>query len=266
MKAHCIVKVFRIGGYDKDDDIVICLFQFVSHINTIHTRHFNIQKKNILAACVCQQRLSLRKADYFRTFQTVFLKITSDVLPKLFCRQSIIINPNELEEYRDTEAIKAEYPELKDVWENDDAYTDEETAEIFYNNIDIINKYTNMIHFKTRYVFIKCRITNTSDKEMDVYMSNISFILSSPDKEKSLTHDNDMCYFDASSHTQGDDRVHNFFAYTFQPGETLNCTIGFPVKEEIENQEYYFGINNQGDNPVKGNCVIKLYDLEKTEK
>lgn len=175
-------------------------------------------------------------------------------------------DPNELEEYRDTEAIKAECPELRDAWENNDAYTDEEVAEIFYNNIDIINKYTNMIHFKTRYVFIKCRITNTSDKEMAVYMSQICFILSSPDKEKSLAHDNDMCYFDASSHTQGDDRVHNFFAYTFQPGETLDCTIGFPVKEEIENQEYYFGIDNQGDNPVKGNCVIKLYDLEKTEK
>lgn len=56
------------------------------------------------------------------------------------------------------------------------------------------------------------------------------------------------------------------FGQYFHPGETLNCTIGFPVKEEMENQEYYFGINNQEDNPVKGNCVIKLYDLEKTEK
>lgn len=172
-------------------------------------------------------------------------------------------DPNELEEYRDMEAIKAECPELKEAWENDDAYTNEEVAEIFHNNIDIINKYTNMVHLKTRYFFINCQITNTSDEEKDVYMNEIRFILSSPDQEQSLAHDN-ICYFDASSHTQGDDRIHEFFVYTLQPGETLNCTIGFPAKEEIEDQEYYFGMVYQESNPVKSKSVIRLSGLEET--
>lgn len=179
-------------------------------------------------------------------------------------------DPNELEEYRDTDAIKAESPELKDLWENNDKYTNEEAAEIFYANIDIINKYTNMVHFKTRYVFINCQITNTSDKERELCINELHFILSSPDMEQFVTHDS-ICYFDKASHTQSDDRIHNFFFYTLQPDETLNCTIGFSAKDEIENQEYYFGFTDwqmeeEGMNPVKGKYIVKLSDLEEKEK
>ncbi len=179
-------------------------------------------------------------------------------------------NPNELEEYRDIEAIKAESPELKDLWENNDKYTNEESAEIFNNNIAIINKYTGMVHIKTHYVFINCHLTNTSDKARNVYMNEMRFVLSAPDMEQFRIHDS-MCYFDAATHTQGDDRVHSFFCYTLQPGETLNCIIGFQAKEEIDNQQYYFGFTDgqmeeRGENPIRGKYMIKLSDLEETGK
>lgn len=179
-------------------------------------------------------------------------------------------DPNELEEYRDIEAIKAESPELKDLWENNDKYTNEESAEIYNNNIDIVNKYTGMVHIKTHYVFINCQLTNTSDKERNVYLNEMHFVLSTPDMEQFITHDS-MCYFDAATHTQGDDRVHKFFCYTLQPGETLNCTLGFKVKEEIDNQEYYFGFTDwqmveKGMNPAQGKYIIKLSDLEEGGK
>jgi len=178
-------------------------------------------------------------------------------------------DPNELEEYIDYDAIKAECPELKEMWETD-KYTFEETIEIFNNNIDIVNKHTSMVHFKTRYIFINCQITNTSDKVRDVYMNEIRCILSSPDMEQYVYNDN-MCYFDAPVYTQGEDREHSFFCYSLQPGETLDCTVGFAVKDEIENPEYYFGfidmqLEMDGINPVKGKYVIKLSDLEEAEK
>lgn len=179
-------------------------------------------------------------------------------------------DPNELEEYRDMEAIKAESPELKDLWENNDKYTNEEAAEIFNKNIEIVNKYTGMVHIKTHYVFINCHLTNTSDQERNVYMNEMRFVLSAPDMKQFRTHDS-MCYFDAATNTQGDDRVHSFFCYTLQPGETLNCIIGFQVKEEIDDQQYYFGFTDgqmeeKGINPIQGKYMIKLSDLEEAGK
>lgn len=179
-------------------------------------------------------------------------------------------DPNELEEYRDIEAIKAESPELKELWENNAKYTNEESADIYNKNIDIVNKYTGMVHVKTHYVFINCQLTNTSDKERNVYMNEMRFVCSTPDMEQFRAHDS-MCYFDAATHTQGDDRVHSFFCYTLQPGEILNCIIGFKVKEEIDNQEYYFGFTDwqmeeKGINPIQGKYIIKLTDLEEVGK
>lgn len=177
-------------------------------------------------------------------------------------------DPNELEEYRDIEAIKAESPQLKDLWENNDKYTNEQSVKIFNDNLEIINKYTGMVHIKTYYVFINCHLTNTSNQTKNGYMNEIRFVLSSPDMEQFRIHDS-MCYFDAATHTQGEDREHNFFCYTLQPGETLDCIIGFQVKEEIDNQQYYFGFTDeqmeeQGKNLIQGKYMIKLSDLTET--
>ena len=127
-----------------------------------------------------------------------------------------------------------------------------------------------MVHFKTHYVFLNYQVTNTSEKERDVYMSDIRIIVSSPDMEQ-YTYNDNSCYFDAPVYTQGEDREHSFFCRPLQPGETLDCTIGYAVKDEIEDQEYYLGfidtqLESDGINPAKGKYVIKLSDLKEAEK
>lgn len=181
-----------------------------------------------------------------------------------------IDDPEELDFYMDYEAVKAESPELKELWENIDRYTSEKSAAIIEKNKDIIEKYTSMVHLEKRYMFLPCRLTNTATQERKVRLNEIRVVISSSDGGQFRTHDS-LCYFDTTCHTEGDDRAHNFSLYTLQPNETLDCTIGFWIKDEIDNPECYFGITDlqleaECRNPRVGKYMIKLSDLKEVEK
>ncbi len=143
------------------------------------------------------------------------------------------------EEVIDYERAEKECPELRDIWaeDADDRYTYEEIADIYNKHI---GEYTSMQHLKTRYLFVKCRIRNLRDKSIEESVS-MDYGTVSGDGKDYAYHDGGI-YFDKPMHVEGEDRSHSFFYYTFEPGETLECTFGMEIKQEFgEDEEYYIG-------------------------
>ncbi len=150
-----------------------------------------------------------------------------------------------VEEYIDYEAIKEVCPELRDLWENEANYTMEETKEIYNRNKDVIEQYTTMQHPVTRYFFVNCRITNLSEKRNEVCLALDTFVAS--DNSEYLAMHEYSVYFDKAVNTTGEDRENRFFWYTLEDGEVLECTLGYEIKEEWdENEEYYIGVQSPG--------------------
>ncbi len=145
-----------------------------------------------------------------------------------------------LEEYVDYETIKKVCPELRNLWESDD-YTIEEEKEIYERNLDVIDQYTTMEHPKTKYFFVKCRITNLSEKIHEASVALDTFI--SSDQSEYLAMHECAVYFDRAVYTTGEDREKSFFWYTFEQEEVLECVIGYEIKEEWNADEiYYLGV------------------------
>lgn len=145
------------------------------------------------------------------------------------------------EEVIDYERAEKECPELRDIWDKDnsDKYTDDEIVEI-YNKY--IGEYTSMQHIKTKYLFLKCRITNLRDKSVEEALYLQHGIVSG-DGKKFIYSDRNV-YFDKSQHTEETEgeREHHFFFYNFKPGETLECTLGVEIRQKYDgDEEYYIG-------------------------
>lgn len=176
-------------------------------------------------------------------------------------------DPDMMEEYQDTEAIMEQCPELKDLWENSESYSVEETKEIYNSHLDVIEANTSMVHSDRHYVFVKVRVTNPWNRSVSQYLSELECVISSKDKEQYGTRTDTMCYFDQSRHTEGEDRIHSFFLYEFEPNETIECTLGFAVRDEVENPDYYIGfvdteLQNEGMNPTLGKYMVNLGNIE----
>lgn len=149
-----------------------------------------------------------------------------------------------LEAYTDMEAIKEVCPELRDIWEND-AHTIEEEKEIYNRNLDVIEQYTTMRHPKTRYFFVKCKITNLIQEVNETSVALDTFI--SSDQSAYLAMHAGAVYFDKAIHTSGEERERGFFWYRFEAGEVLECVLGYEIKEEWnENETYYIGVQTPG--------------------
>ncbi len=161
------------------------------------------------------------------------------------------------EEFIDTEKIKEVCPELKEIWETD-RHTLEEEGEIYNRNLDVIKQYTTMRHPKTRYYFAKCRITNLSKQTNNVSLSYYTFVCSGKSEYQYLGgSDTTHVYFDKAVNTTGEDRLNRFFWYPLEGGEVLECTMGFEIKQEWDdNEKYYIGVSLPG---------VNLYTFENTK-
>ena len=111
--------------------------------------------------------------------------------------------------------------------------------EYFYNS----NKETLAIDDSGNDVmfFVKCKIKNisethkvTSDMDLRTFMVY---------QDGRADFEEGSCYFDKPQHTEGEDRIHQFFWYTFEAGEELDCTIGFIVNDYVGDGtiKYYVG-------------------------
>ena len=145
------------------------------------------------------------------------------------------------EEVIDREAVMEESPEMKKFWSEDSGYSTDEELSIYNENLDLIQKYTTYEHPETKYLFVKCEITNTSSNPLNDRVSLYTCNAASDGSEWAF-HDNTR-YFDKSEHLTGDDRTHDFFLYSFEAGETLECTLGFECRVEFgEDEVYYLGV------------------------
>lgn len=141
----------------------------------------------------------------------------------------------ELED-RDTEAIMAECPALADVWTHPENYAGEEVKRIFQENIDIVEKHTSMVQYEKKYFFVRCRIKNELSVPFELCLNETVVVV-----EDGSSWLDTMEYFDRSQHMEGDDRIHRFFWYTMQPGEELECVLGYGVPVLTESGGYYVG-------------------------
>lgn len=166
-------------------------------------------------------------------------------------------------EYIDYEAIKEECPELQELWENESDSTDiEHVKEVYNRHLDVIEKHTTMIHPKTRYYFVRCKMTNTKQKKYNACLDVYIFVKG---EGEYLYMQRGACYFDKAVYLEGDERVHNFFWYPIAEGEVLECVLGFEIQEVWnEEEKYYVGVQTPGvDNFTLDNIQsVQLIELE----
>lgn len=179
-----------------------------------------------------------------------------------------IPDANKLYKYTDVNLIKELNPQLKDIWENGDSYSEEEFIEIYYANIDVIEKYTYMLHPKTRYIFVKVKITNTTGKPL---YTDVDLRMYRPIKDSSLLQMKEICYFDGAVNT--DDKTRKQFrCRNFVANEEIVCIIGYEINDTvgIEDYEfldrYYVGVPTYEDYAtVENTNAINLEEISKLE-
>ena len=167
-----------------------------------------------------------------------------------------------------------EAPALKDIFTSKTDYTVEEYSAIYDENVQSINDSGYMGHPKTDYYFVKMQIKNESqDKVRDVYLTELRLIATNT-THKAYDYYDGVCYFSASQHTGGDDRVHSFFTYSLQPGEVLDCIVGFEVRRDRiypSDQFIYAGLispsmDDVWVNPAEYETSVLLDDLPGMEE
>lgn len=174
----------------------------------------------------------------------------------------------------DFEKMMQEAPALKHIFTSKTDYTVEEYSAIYDENVQSINDSGYMGHPKTDYYFVKMQIKNESqDKVRDVYLTELRLIATNT-THKAYDYYDGVCYFSASQHTGGDDRVHSFFTYSLQPGEVLDCIVGFEVRRDRiypSDQFIYAGLispsmDDVWVNPAEYETSVLLDDLPGMEE
>lgn len=182
----------------------------------------------------------------------------------------------EVEQY-DSDRMYEDYPEYYELSLHRYNYSYEDYCEKINNiskQIDYSKYSLGCVHTKTYYCFVKMRVTNESNDEIE--LSDHPLYLIRTNEEKSYDEYTDsIIYFDKPQHTEGEDRMHHFSWYTLQPNETLECIIGYKMLEGIdgkhpERQLMYIGTmsmerQNTWLNQAISDTVVPLYDLPKPE-
>lgn len=105
-------------------------------------------------------------------------------------------------------------------------------------------EYTTDKHVKTKYLFVRCRITYTGNGRSEEYLNN--FDVFEMRNNTLLGHNEIDCYFDHPQYTEGDERISCFFLYKFEKaGDSTECVLGCRLREDefdlSEENKYYIG-------------------------
>ena len=174
----------------------------------------------------------------------------------------------------DFEKMMQEGPALKEIYTNKTDYTPEEYQKIRDENDQAVKDSEYMGHPKTDYYFVKMQIKNESqDKVRDVYLTELRLI-STNTTRKAYDYYDAVCYFSAAQHPEGDDRVHSFLTYSLQPGEVLDCIVGFEARRDRiypSDQFIYAGLISPSMdevvvNPAEYETSVLLDDLPGMEE
>lgn len=147
-----------------------------------------------------------------------------------FFYDGTVPDPNFLVEYTDFQAMRKDYPEVDEyISSNGEKGMTEAEYQAFLKKH--VKEYSTESHPKTEYIFLRCRITNISKDKIDEYLNDIRIVMMYDNKILGFPAEIN-CYFDCSSHISGDDRIHNFFLYQFEPEETIECVLGCAISED----------------------------------
>lgn len=139
-------------------------------------------------------------------------------------------DPDYLVEYTDYLAMRKDYPEVDEYISSN--YEKGMTASEYQAFLDQhLDEYTTSFHPKTKYLFLKCRISNVSNGSIIEYINDLRIIMMNEGNIIGIPTEFN-CYFDHSKNTTGDERIHNYFQYRFEPGETIECVIGCSIRED----------------------------------
>ncbi len=159
-----------------------------------------------------------------------------------FC-DGIIPDPNYLVEYTDYQAMRNDYPNVNEyILSNGNSGMTAAEYQAFLEEHS--SDYTICKHPKTIYIFVRCRITCVGSAPVDEYINCLEIL---GVRENEIVGSEEInCYFDASQHTEGEDRIHHYFLYTFhESGESIECVIGCALREDFfdisEDNQYYIG-------------------------
>lgn len=148
-----------------------------------------------------------------------------------------------LVEYVDYQQMRSDYPDV-DEYITSNGNSGMTAAEYQSFLEQHLSEYTISKHPRTQYVFVHCRLTNISNGSIDEYVNMLRII---GVRDSVIVGSGEFnCYFDASQHTEGEERIHHYFLYTFyESGESIECVIGCALREDFfdisEDNQYYIG-------------------------
>lgn len=136
----------------------------------------------------------------------------------------------------DYDAMARDYPkfdEYRKSYCDESIMTKAEYEEFMREHED---EYSTEVHVKTKYYFIRCRITyigggiNDSNKK---WVSTFDFLVMNGNKMVGAS--NPGCYFDHPQNTEGEERIKHFFVYGFEKvGDSIECIIGGRLREDYD--------------------------------
>lgn len=170
----------------------------------------------------------------------------------------------------DYAAMRRDYPKYDEyLLSNGEKGMTEAEAEEFERKHEA--DYSSEKHIKTKYLFIRCRITYIGGKSNEVSLGTFNFFLMSGDTLVGLNGPD--CYFDRSQCSDADKRMSaEFFMFKFEKvGDSMECVFGGMLREDVDGLSkataYYVGFQSENTydydqfNPAIDKKCIALNDL-----
>ena len=134
-------------------------------------------------------------------------------------------------------------------------------------NQDVIDKYTYTKVKPRKFYFIKCKLTNMGNADVeDAFPYDV--VYDSPEASE-ISYNEALCYYDKPIYTDGDERAMRYYFFRLKGHESMECTIGLAVPQEFdENEKHYYGsliTGNFSYDPAKLPDYVDIDSLPKTE-
>ena len=174
----------------------------------------------------------------------------------------------------DYAAMRRDYPKYDEyVSSNCTKGMTYEEAEAFEREHEA--EYSSEVHVKTKYFFIRCRITYLGgyvNERNEKCLGAFNFIVMNGDKRVGENYPN--CYFDLSKNTEGKDQKSDSVYYKFgKIGDSIECVLGGRLIDEndhfSEATAYYVGFfpglysEYEKVNPALDSKFVALKDMPK---
>ena len=95
-------------------------------------------------------------------------------------------------------------------------------------------EYSSEVHVKTKYFFIRCRITYIGggiNESNEKCLTAFDFLIMNEDKIVGVNHPN--CYFDLSEYTEGKEQKIDSVYYKFKKvGDSIECILGGRLRDD----------------------------------